>query len=84
VKVASISTGLCSGNDVGYLNVTLLKLIPLFKVYFYNGFGPFLTLGTRSITSNIKTPKVFAATIACTFGKAEIRHTKPVINAIIV
>jgi hypothetical protein len=84
VKVASISTGLCSGNDVGYLKVTLLKLIPLFNVYFYNGFGPFLTLGTRSITSNIKTPKVLASTIAYIFGNAAISPTNPVIKEIIV
>jgi hypothetical protein len=42
----------------------------------------FRTSGTLSITSKIKTPKVLAATIACTFGNAAIKPTKPVIRAI--
>jgi hypothetical protein len=42
------------------------------------------TSGTLSITSNIKTPKVLASTIAYIFGKAAISPTNPVIKEIIV
>jgi len=84
LNVASISTGLCSGSDVGYLKVTFLKLIELFKMIFFEGLAPFLIKGTLSITSKIRTPRVFAATIAYTLGSAEIRQTNPVISAITV
>jgi len=84
LKVASIRTGLCSGSEVGYLKVTLLKLIDCSSVKCDLGAGEFLISGTRSITSNISTPRVFAATIAYMFGNAAINPTKPVMRAIIV
>lgn len=38
--------------------------------------------GTRSITSKMRQPKVFAATMLWMLGRAAIRPTKPVISAI--
>lgn len=64
MKLALIKTGLCSGRDVGYLNVTFLKLIDWVKAKLSCGLGSFLTSGTLSMTSKINTPKVLAATIA--------------------
>ena len=84
LKDASIKTGLCSGREVGYLKVMLSKFIDLFNVKLLYGLAQFFTFGTLSMTSNIKDPRVLAATIACTFGNAEIKQTKPVMRAITV
>jgi hypothetical protein len=64
LKVASISTGRCSGSDVGYLKVTLLNVIASSNLTKSVVVSAFLTSGSRSMTSKIKTPNVFAATMA--------------------
>ena len=43
LKLASISTGLCSGREVGYLNVTLVKLIARVKDILDEGLLEFRT-----------------------------------------
>lgn len=63
-NVASIRTGRCSGNEVGYLKVTFLKVIDLSSLKVYIGAGPLIISGSRSITSKISTPRVVDATIA--------------------
>ena len=46
-------------------------------------FGSLQTSGTLSITSKIRTPRVYAVTRAYILGSAAIRPMKPVIRAII-
>ena len=59
-----------------------MKLIEVRQVNLSTGSMQLRTSGTLSITSKIRTPKVFEATIPYMFGNAEINPTKPVINAI--
>ena len=76
--------GFYSASWVGYLKVTFVNLISLFRLRPtpFLTFGLFLISGVLSMTSKTSLPKVLAWTRLCTFGRAAMTPTKPVIRAI--